>query len=95
MQDFSSAVLGTSGKEEHQGQQVFKPKKKKKMEGWEGKEEKQGLWNRSIVSVERTRSKTFNGSLSHASAGTVSTQGVNKCSAGFLKRQFGDSDAKF
>lgn len=92
MQDFYSAFLGTSGKEQHQGQQVFKPKKMR--EGWEGKEEKQGLWNCSIVSVERERHKPFNESLSRASAGTTSTQGANKCSAGFLSRQFGDSDTK-
>lgn len=63
-------------------------------EGWEGKEEKQGLWNCSIVSVEKERCKPFNESLSRASAGTTSTQGANKCSAGFLSRQFGDSDTK-
>lgn len=92
MQDFSSAFLGTSGKD-HQGQQVFKTKKMRV--GWEGKEEKQGQWNCSIVSVERARHESVNESLSHSSAGTNSTQSGSKCSIGFLSRQFGDSDTKF
>lgn len=39
--------------------------------------------------------QSFSESLCHASAGPITAQGANKCSARFLSRQLGDSDTKF
>lgn len=63
-----------------------------------GRAEKKGIAkkrHRSTVSVEMARKKPCSESLSHATAGTSSTQVADSCSAGLLQRQCGDSDQQF